>query len=91
VVAGIDGDLELGANAVVRGDEDGVDEARRLEVEQAAEAADLGVGAGAPGGTNGRLDRFYKSIAGIYIDASLYDRPFDGRFCASDMGLAGFP
>ena len=42
----LDGDLDLGADAVVGRDQDRVDEARRLEVEQAAEAADLGIGAG---------------------------------------------
>ena len=47
VQAGLDRDLELGADAVGGGDQDRILEARRLEVEQAAEAADLGVGAGA--------------------------------------------
>ena len=45
VPAGVDGDLELGADAVVGGDQDGVHEARRLEVEQRAEAAEVGAGA----------------------------------------------
>ena len=45
VPAGVDGDLELGADAVGGGDQDRVLEARGLEVEQRAEAAELGVGA----------------------------------------------
>ena len=43
--AGLDRDLELGADAVGGGDQDRVLEAGGLEVEQAAEAADLGIGA----------------------------------------------
>ena len=87
VVAGIDGDLELGADAVIGGDEDRIDEAGGLEVEQAAEAADLGIGAGAAGGADGGLDGLDKGIAGIDVDAGLLvESPFDGRFCASDMG-----
>ena len=38
--AGLDGELELGADAVGGGDEQRVLEAARLEVEQAAEPAD---------------------------------------------------
>ena len=43
-----DGDLELGADAVIGGDQHRIGEARRLEVEQPAEAADLAVGARPP-------------------------------------------
>ena len=46
VPAGVDGDLELGADAVVGGDQDRIAEAGALEVEQAAEAAEIGVRAG---------------------------------------------
>ncbi len=45
--AGVDGDLELGADAVGGGHQHRVLEARGLEVEQAAKAADFGIGAGA--------------------------------------------
>ena len=45
VARGLDGDLDLGADAVGRGDQERIGEAGGLEVEQAAEAADLGVGA----------------------------------------------
>ena len=44
---GLDRDLDLGADAVVGGDQDRIGEAGALEIEQAAEAADLGVGAAA--------------------------------------------
>ncbi len=43
VTAGFDGDLDLGADAVIGGDQHRVLEAQRLEVEQPAEAADFGV------------------------------------------------
>ena len=43
VPAGLDGDLELGADAVVGGNQDRVREAGRLEIEQRAEAAEIGV------------------------------------------------
>ena len=43
--AGLDRDLDLGADAVGRRDQHRVGEAGALEVEQPAEAADLGVGA----------------------------------------------
>ena len=45
VPAGLDGDLQLGADAVVGGDQDRVLEAGPLEIEQRAEAAEVGIGA----------------------------------------------
>ena len=45
VLAGLDGDLQLGADAVIGGDQHRIGEAGGLEVEQAAEAADLAIGA----------------------------------------------
>jgi len=51
--AGGDGDLELGADAVGGGDQDGVLEAGGLGVEQRAEAAQRGGGAG-PGRSLGQ-------------------------------------
>ena len=45
VDARVDGDLHLGADAVIGGHQDRVLEARGLEVEQAAEPADLRIGA----------------------------------------------
>ena len=47
VQAGLDGDLDLGADAVGGRDQNRVLEARGLEIEQPAEPADFGVGAGA--------------------------------------------
>ena len=67
--AGLDRDLDLGADAVGRGDQDGILEAGRLEVEQAAEAADLGIGAGARGGAHHRLDQVDEAVARVDIDA----------------------
>ena len=69
--AGLDRDLELGADAVGGGDQNRILEARRLEVEQPAETADLGVGAGAGGGAHHRLDQIDQTIAGVDIDARI--------------------
>ena len=69
--AALDGDLDLGADAIICGDEDRVLEAGGLEVEQAAEAADFRVGAGTARGTDGRLDQLDHFIAGIDVDACL--------------------
>ncbi len=69
VAAGFDGDLHLGADAVGGGDQDRIGEAGGLEIEQAAEAADLGVRAGARGPAQQRLDQFHHAVAGVDIDA----------------------
>ena len=71
VQAGLDRDLDLGADAVVGGDQHRVLEARALEVEQAAEAADLGVGARPRGRLHQRLDQLHHAVAGVDIDAGL--------------------
>ena len=71
VEAGLDRDLDLGADAVVGGDQHRVLEARALEVEQSAEAADLGVGAGPRGRLHQRLDQLHHAVAGVDIDAGL--------------------
>ena len=42
-----------------------------LEVEQSAEAADFGVGAGPRGGAHQRLDQLHHAVAGIDVDAGL--------------------
>ena len=60
----VDGELELGADAVVGGDEQGVVIARRLEVEEAAEPAELGIGAGARGRAGEGRDGLHQRIAG---------------------------
>ena len=64
----LDGDLDLGAYAVGGGDEDGIGKTGGLEIEQAAEAADLGVRTGARGPAQQRLDQFHHAIAGVDID-----------------------
>ena len=69
--AGFDRDLELGADAVGRRHQHGVGEAGRLQVEQAAEPADLGIGAGARGGADHRLDEVDQAIARIDVDAQI--------------------
>src|SRR5690606_12161663 len=71
VYAGLDGDLDLGADAVVGGDQQGVGEAGRLEVEHAAEAADLGVGAGTAGRAHQRLDGLDEGVAAADVDAGI--------------------
>ena len=71
VDAGVDGDLEFGADAVICRDEDGIGKARGLQVEQAAEAADLAIGARSPRRAHHRLDLFHQRIAGIDVDPCL--------------------
>ena len=56
VDAGLDGDLHLGADAVIGRDQDRILKAGRLEIEQAAEAADLRIGARPARGAHQRLD-----------------------------------
>ena len=68
VAAGLDGDFDFGADTVVGGDQDRIDKARGLEIEQAAKAADLGIGPGARGGAHQGLDQFHHAIAGVDID-----------------------
>ena len=61
--------LQLGADAVVGGHQHGIAKTGRAQVEQAAEAADLGVRAGAAGGAHQRLDRLHHGVAGVDVDA----------------------
>ena len=69
VQAGIDGDLELGADAVGGADEHRVAKAGGLEVEQRAEAADAAHGADAVGSAGERLDPVDQRVAGFDIHA----------------------
>ena len=69
--AGLDRDLHLGADAVGGGDQNRILEARGLEVEQPAKAANLGVSAGTGGRTHHRLDEVDQPIARIDIDARI--------------------
>ena len=68
---GLDRDLDLGADAIGRRDQHRILETGGLEVEQAAESADFGVGAGARGGAHHRLDQVDQAIAGVDIDARI--------------------
>jgi len=68
---GFDRDLDLGADAIGCRDQNRVLEAGGLQIEQAAEPADFGVGAGARGGPNHRLDQIDQPIARIDIDAGI--------------------
>ena len=69
VLVGIDGDLQLGADAVIGGNQHRIGEARSLQIEEAAETADFAVSAGAAGRAHRRLDLFDQQVAGIDIDA----------------------
>ena len=69
VAGSFDGDLDLGADAISRRDQDGIGETGRLEIEKAAKAADLGVRARSRGSTHQRFDQFHHAVAGIDIDA----------------------
>ena len=71
VLARFDGHLELGADAVIGGDQHRIGETGGLEVEQPAEAADLGVRAWPPGRAHQRLDLLDHGVAGIDVDACL--------------------
>src|SRR3569623_1111577 len=71
VIAGVDGDLEFGADAVVGGYQDWIDETGRLEVEQPPETPDFGIGARSARRPNRRLDGLYQGISGIDVDARM--------------------
>ena len=67
----LDGDLELGAHAVVGSNQDRVLEAGPLQVEQRAEAAEVGIRAGPPRRLGERLDGLHQRVAGVDVDAAL--------------------
>ena len=68
---GLDGDLDLGADAVGRRHQDRVLEAGGLEVEQPAEAADFRIRAGPSRGAYHRLDEIDQTVARIDIDTRI--------------------
>ena len=68
-LAGVDGEAELGADAVGGGDEDRVGVAGGLEVEERAEAAEALDDAGARGRRRRRLDPLDERVAGVDVDA----------------------
>ena len=69
VNAAFDRDLDLGADAVIGGDQDGIDEAGRFQIEQAAKPADFRIGARAARRANERLDPLDHGIARVDVDA----------------------
>ena len=69
--AGLDRDLDLGADAVGRRHQNRVGKAGGLEVEQPAETADFGIGARACRGADQRLDHVDQAIARIDIDTRI--------------------
>jgi hypothetical protein len=71
VTSGGDRDLELGADAVGGGDQDRIPVARRLEVEERAEAAEPGRGARPRRRSGERLDRLDQGIASCDVDAGV--------------------
>ena len=71
VPPGLDGEHQLGADAVGGGDQDRVAEAGRLEVEQRAEAAEAAHRAGPVGGAGERLDALDQRVAGLDVDAGV--------------------
>jgi hypothetical protein len=71
MLPGFDRHLQLGADAVGGGDQQRVAHAGRPEIEDGAEAAELGVGAGAPRRAGERLDGVDEGVAGVDVDAGL--------------------
>ncbi len=71
VPTGLDGDLELGADAVGGGDQDRVLEARPREIEQAAEPADLPIRPRPRGSAHQRLDQVDHPGAGVDVDTGV--------------------
>ncbi len=94
--AGLDRDQDLGADAVGGGHQHRILEAGGLEVEQPAEAADLGIGAGAGGGAHHRLDEIDQAVARIDVDARIgVSEPVfavdHAQFQSDDGWLRGIP
>jgi hypothetical protein len=71
MLAGGNGDLELGADAVGGRDQDGIAKARRLEVEQRTEAAEARRRTAARGAGCQGFDRFDERRSRIDIDAGI--------------------
>ena len=69
VDAGLDRDLQLGADAVGAGDQDRIGEPRRLQVEQRAEAAEAAHHSWPVRGPRERLDRLDQRIGRLDVHA----------------------
>ena len=80
--AGLDRDLELGADAIGRGDQNRIAEPRGLQVEQSAEPAERRVRAGPSRGFRGGRNARHEFLARIDIDAGV----FIGQMVASAFG-----
>src|SRR3546814_2169620 len=65
VLARFDREFQLGADAVVRRNEQGVVEPRRLQVEETAKTAQVGVGTGTARRTGERSDGTDQRVAGL--------------------------
>jgi hypothetical protein len=63
--------FELGADAVGRGDQQGIAIAGLGQVEDAAKSADAGDDAGAQGGLGERIDGFDEAVTFVDIDAGV--------------------
>ena len=71
VPARIDGDLELGADAVVGGNQDRIAVTGGLQVEQTTKTAEISIGACPPRRPHQWLNRLDQRIAGIDVDAGI--------------------
>ena len=71
VLVGGAGDGQFGADPIGRGDQDRILETRRLEIEQAAEAAKRGVRARPSGASGQGFYRLDQCVPGIDVDAGI--------------------
>jgi hypothetical protein len=71
VPTAVDGDLQLGADAVRGGDEDRVAKAGRRKVEEGTEAAKPAHDAGPIGARGGGLDPLHQAVARVDIDPGI--------------------
>jgi hypothetical protein len=71
VLVGVDGDLQLGAHAIIGGNQNGILKASRFQIEEAAKTADFAIRTGAARRTDERLDLFNHQVSGIDIDTCL--------------------
>ena len=69
VKARFDGDFQFRADAVVRGDEDGIAKARRLQVEETAETAERGGCPKARRRLGERFDSLHERVARVDVHA----------------------
>jgi hypothetical protein len=65
VAVEVDGQLELGPDAVVRRDQQRIAVSGGLEIEEPTESAELGIGARTGGRAGKRPDRFDQRIPGV--------------------------